>query len=207
MIAFSQGLTAHSRIANSFLWMSKIKGLLEDNSLKYFFPWGYENYGHYLSRSSSWMHSNDAVILKFSEIFNRALSAESLSQVSSEISGLYYSENKIPYDYNKIVFECMGGRVLFINGPVQFDSDELLNKMKYFELVICHEPFAYTYSNSDSLNADLINIMPNSDLFVKQLIFVNGLSNRKRNIGFHIRRGDYRNWQDGKYFYGDELII
>jgi hypothetical protein len=208
MIIFSQGVTKHSRIANSFLWMLKFANVLKQNNIDFFFPWGFENFGDYLKSTCIWLDVPISANEKFKAKFGLNLDATSVSQISAKIIGEYCTKNNLPYEYNmKIVVDDIQNGILFLNGPLQFDSIEVLSKLQSYDLVICHEPYEFLFENTNPVNYDFAEIAPKSDLFVEQFIYVNNLSAEKRNIGFHIRRGDYREWQGGKFYFEDQFWI
>jgi hypothetical protein len=72
--------------------------------------------------------------------------------------------------------------------------------LKKHKLVIVNEPFPFKYSQ----------INGNTNLYLQPSIasidFTKNLLNQsKKNIGIHIRQGDYKNWQGGKYYQTSEF--
>lgn len=208
MIIFSQGVTSHSRIANSLLWMSKLIDVLHENSIEFVFPWGLENFGAYLSDSSDWMKRSEHAEDLFKRKFGIALSAVSVSEISAKLIGDFYLLTNSSYEHGReIVYEHQNHGVLFINGKINFGDKILLAKIKEYDLVFCHEPYDFSVDENFTKEKNYSNLIPRDDLFVRQLIHVNSLSNGKKNIGFHVRRGDYKEWQGGKYYYDDDFWI
>lgn len=77
---------------------------------------------------------------------------------------------------------------------------DLIRFLKKHRLVIVNEPFPFQYSQVNG-NTNLY-LQPSrlSIDFAKNL-----LTKSKKNIGIHIRQGDYKNWQGGKYYQTSEF--
>ncbi len=64
-------------------------------------------------------------------------------------------------------------------------------------------------SRNDITNAIKILFKPNENITNKVETTFNSEFKRQEEtvVGIHIRRGDYKNWQEGKYFYSDDVYI
>jgi hypothetical protein len=205
MIIFSQCRSAHSRLANSLIWMSKVHGLLNFTGQTCCFPWAIENFGNYLHDKSFWMMRNDADNL-FRSCTKRELSAANLSSLARTIEHNYEVKNGLKaFDWDKLVTYSEKFQCLYICGNIDITDDKNIKLINDNEMVIIHEPFNLKYLDSELSSADYRNIVPKTELLEKQTQVVNSLSLGKRKIGLHIRRGDYERWQGGKYFFDDDF--
>lgn len=206
MIIFSQGPTVHSRLGNSLIWMSKIQSLLDHTQSTCCFPWAIENFDNYFGDSSFWTLKNDAYNL-FLTHTNSELTARSVSLLSRKIERDYEIKNKLkPFEWDELVVYSDEFQLLYICGKnVDITSQNILNQIKSNKLTIIHEPYILKYLNPELFRQEYKNITPCQDLYLDQAKFINSVSLDKRNIGFHIRRGDYKNFYNGKFFYPDDF--
>ncbi|PUE33102.1 hypothetical protein B9Z35_06160 [Limnohabitans sp. Jir61] len=138
---------------------------------------------------------------------NRQLSAKDISHISRLVEHDYEIENNLqPYSWDNIITFSEKFNFLYISGRVDINDYEVMKLINDNELTIFHEPYNLTYLPQFS-EVCYSNIAPKIDLLNTQAQFINSLSFGKRKIGLHIRRGDYIEWQGGKYFYDDEFWI
>ena len=207
MIIFSQGPTAHSRLANSLEWMSKIQDTLDISKHTACFPWGIENFGNYFDRKSFWMNKNNADELYFART-KRELSAADLSSLARIIERNHEIKNNLQaYSWDKLVTYSNEFQCLYVSGAVDITNDENINLLSEHDFIIIHEPFKLQYKTKLSSKTDYSKIIPKPELVSEQSAIVNSLNQGKRKIGLHIRRGDYALWESGRYYFDDEFWL
>lgn len=195
MIIVSQNKVAHhSRLGNSLVLLQRLGVFKEHYKLDIYFPIA-EEYRSYLRPDSYWL-SKDI--------------KKEASKVFKSHTGIDLSYEKL-YEFihtnnNESIKFLESVKVVIINNKnynLKYDTDNLLEIIRSEYLVIFHEPFPFdTKMNSIVSNFSDNQIMPNEELLKKQADFFK-LSHDKNKIGFHIRRGDYKQWSNGKYFYDD----
>jgi hypothetical protein len=207
MIIFTQDPTQHSRLANSLVWMAKIQNFLQNSKMDYYFPWAIENFGAYLEESSTWLKNNSAPEL-FLNNFGQHLTAQNLSHFSRKIEHDFEVQNNLKaFQWIKISTYREDYNCLYLAGTHNLYSSEIYEKIKNSTLIIIKEPYNLIYPEFDFTVEDFKNIKPNLNLYNSQKRMVEEIGRNKKNIGFHIRRGDYKNWADGKYFYDDDYWL
>jgi hypothetical protein len=88
------------------------------------------------------------------------------------------------------------------------DFEEALKQARDADLIIIHEPFQCDYSGPRFPRKNLAHISPRRPL-IEEAAERNRLINPEGSIGcgLHIRRGDYAQWQNGAFFFGDEFWL
>ena len=207
MIIFSQKPTAHSRLANSLVWMSRVQIFLNFSKQTCSFPLAIENFGNYLDEKSFWMVKNDAYKL-YPTHTKCELSATNISSLARAIEHNYESKNNLKaFAWDNIVTYSDEFQCLYMSGNIDITDDKNIKLINDFELVVIHEPFNLKYLNAELSSYDYGKIIPKQDLLDNQSQFVNSHNFGKRKVGLHIRRGDYALWKDGKYFYDDNFWL
>jgi len=92
---------------------------------------------------------------------------------------------------------------ILLTGEIDFNNPKIYKLIAEYKNIIIHEPFNFIYVKN--INDHKI-ISPCELKFNEQSAYVNSIASGKK-IGLHIRQGDYRTWQGGKYFYSDEFWI
>ena len=209
LILFSQGPTEHSRIGNSLVWMSRVSYWLNQVTLESFFPWGHENYRTYFSSGSSLVGSSDEAHSLYNSIFDEPLSAVALARQSRLIEHQYEKKNSLqPFSWDTLQISDGQGELLYITGKLDIYSDEAISKIRRHKLVICHEPLNLAL-NADSkfYGENYSAIAPCQNLLRLNEQYIIDHSFGKPTAALHVRRGDYRNWSNGRYFYGDDFWL
>jgi hypothetical protein len=209
LILFSQGPTKHSRIGNSLVWMSKVSYWLNLATLESFFPWGHENYSTYFSSGSSLVGYSDEAHSLYNSIFDESLSAVALSRQSRLIEHQYEKKNSLqPFTWDALQISDGQGELLYITGKLDIYSDEAISEIRRHKLVICHEPFNLVL-NADSkfYGHDYSAIAPCQNLLRLNEQYIVDNSFGKPTAALHVRRGDYQNWRNGRYFYDDDFWL
>ncbi|QWD37652.1 hypothetical protein G6671_02385 [Polynucleobacter paneuropaeus] len=207
MIIFSQGIGHHSRIGNSLAWMARARQFLTTHGVEACFPYAHDTFKSYLSNDNYWL--NEVNFLSASETYMRyfegELTKESIASLSRALQVRYEEANNFKaFEWDSIVYWPYENEVLFISGAVNFSDNALLEKIKKTKLVIVHEPFPF---NITPIVQDLPSILPRNDLYVSEMSYVSEVSDDKKRLGFHIRRGDYAQWDGGKYYFSDEYWV
>lgn len=207
MIIFSQGPTKHSRLGNSFLWMSKFNFLLKHLELQSCFPWAVENFGSYFDENSTWMKNNYPNEL-FKVRFNAEISAKNISWISRQFEHRFESSNNLKaFEWSEQVIPDPEQKLLYLVGKIDVTNSKIIDLIRSHEHTIIHEPFNFSFSDPKLNVADSASIAPKKSLFESQSKYVNGKSGGKHKIGLHIRRGDYKNWEGGRYFFNDDYWV
>ena len=209
MLMFSQRPTHHSRIGNSLVWMSKYNYFSSSISLEFCFPWAVESYKAYLSKDSAWIGTPTGAGDLFEKYFNCHLSAANLYKHARLLEDKYEVQNNLkPYEWNFIRSSFFDNDVLLISGVCNLNKELLSASHANYKLIIVNEPFNVTYNPEMSVAPySWAGLEPRSSLMQEQRNFINSVSKDRRRIGLHIRRGDYADWRDGKYFFKDEYWI
>lgn len=211
LILFSQGPTTHSRIGNSLLWMSRaMQAIREDQKLKFHFPWAFEKFRDFLTDDSPWLSSiyraNAARI--FSDLLEKDLTIASLESTSMECIRLIEDGgNNIqpgPCD-DSYLLKRNGLNLVFAHGG-RVGFDHLIKQDTDIDIIIIHEPFQIVYSGERFPTDGIEHIHPKEKIELDSINFIsttgeNGTYDRR--VGLHIRRGDYKDWRSGDYFYSD----
>ena len=211
MIIFSQGPTPHSRLGNSITWYKDVYPILSDNNIKFYFPWAREKQLNYLGTNSVWTRNFVKANALFEKAFRKSLNSKTISDESRMIEDRYEKQNKLKaFQWDYIIDYCQFRDVLYLTGKIDLTDKKILEKIHNSPLTICHEPYDFNYSNvvygSNFLERSYSCVKPNLDL----------LNKCKRDLGrqiprgvkkraLHIRGGDYKTWEDGKYFYSDKF--
>jgi hypothetical protein len=207
MIIFSQGPTKHSRIGNSFVWMCKFKFLLDELGVEFCFPWAVENFGFYFDESSIWMKKNYPNDF-FKAKFNLEISAKSISSISRKIEHQHELRHGLKaFKWKNLVITDPEFKLLYLAGKIDITDSKILELIRKHENTIIHEPFNFSFSDPNLKLIDLTSIAPKKSLYESQSKYVNQISGDKRKVGLHIRRGDYKGWLGGKYYYDDDYWI
>lgn len=206
MLLFSQRPTHHSRIGNSLHWMSKFNGTLISKNFDFCFPWAVENFKSYFTDDNSWVNMPNYTDLLFQKYFKCDLTAANLYDQSRLLEARYESENNLSaFEWKCINTTFFDGDILFLSGF--FNINDVLENVAsgFYKLIIINEPFKLTYDpEMAALQRCWIGLEPRADLINQQASFVNSISMQNRKIGLHIRRGDYADWNCGRYFFSDD---
>jgi hypothetical protein len=208
MIVFSQGLTQHSRLGNSLVWMARAKSYLDQIGAEAFFPWALENFSGYLDADSYWMKDSEQARSLFSDVFGNELSAASAAKSSAQVERQYGLDNGVEaHAIESLLFTLPNG-ALYLRGKVDLAESEIAHAIQTHRLALWHEPFQLVYkSYHGPRDVDLSSVRPKQQLFDEQLAHVDSNSGRKVKAGLHIRRGDYKRWQDGAHYHSDARWI
>ena len=208
MIIFSQKPTSHSRLGNSLVWMIRLHNYFKKYDLKAVFPWGVENFSQYLASDSYYLNTSKYAEDLFKESFGSELTAQSLASISRSIEDRYEKENLLKaFEWEKIIYPVVDKNILYLSGKVNLFDQELISAFDEFKLVIIHEPYKLIDQLKSDYESDVSSIAPSKLLYSTQSYFVNQHSEGKKRIGLHVRNGDYKHWQDGKYFYTTEFWL
>jgi hypothetical protein len=207
MIIFSQGPTLHSRLANSLVWMSKIHDFLVFSKHECCFPWAIENYIDYFEGDSFWMIKNEAYQMYYLRT-KKELNSKNISSLSREIEHDYEVDNSLnPYKWESIINYSEKYNLLYMSGNFDITSAENIELIKKHECIIIHEPYNIKYKDSVYSKNNYKHLTPKAELLNCQRLIINALSQTKKKIGLHIRRGDYSIWESGKYYYDDDFWL
>lgn len=209
MILFSQGPTAHSRLGNSLVWMSKVHFWMSEFDFISVFPWAIQNYSSYFDSSSVWIKSNVEADVAFNSKFGMPLTAKNISLVSRGFERDYeISKGLAPFEWDAMIIPSKDKSFLYLAGDLDLTNSEVINLVKEHKFTICHEPYNFKFDEDENYKGQDFNVIaPKISLYKKQLDMVQSLSKGKANVGLHIRRGDYSRWKDGIYYYSDDFWI
>jgi len=209
LILFSQGPTQHSRIGNSLVWMSKFSYWLKQASLDSFFPWGYESYRAYFAGSSNWVASNNEAHSLYTSNFNEPLSAVSLARQSRSIEHEHETKKSLePFSWDSLQISDGNGELIYFAGKVDICSDEVMDAIRKHRLAIFHKPFNFLFNADSKLyGEEYLAIAPCQELLSLNQQYINDCSIGKPTAALHIRRGDYQDWNNGRFFYDDDFWV
>jgi hypothetical protein len=209
MILFSQQPTPHTRIGNSLVWMAKFNSLIQSFGGQIFFPWAVEHYSDYLSKESRWLNSNPLVHSEFNELFGCSLTAASLYKQARLLEDRYERVHGLSaFKWRSINADFLDGQVLLISGVYNVFSDVNFNSFSNYRMIIFNEPFNCIYDESiKGIKYNWDGLQPTDLLISRESNFISSLSSSKTKVGLHIRRGDYAEWNGGKYFYDDAFWL
>jgi hypothetical protein len=185
VIMFSQGGN-NKRIGNTLVWLESAFEWCCKNDFEFYFPMAKEIFGDLLDYNRGIFaeinnHDSNVEEEKSSIGFLNGLGAKMRSHLQEFEEGFYCSN-------------IVNGRVLYIDfrGRSWAPSDELLNFMRQFSLIIVNEPFPFLTDVRTSKAG--LSISQNSKDYL--------LATRtaKPKLAIHIRQGDYRNWQNGIHY-------
>ena len=209
MVIFSQGPTKHSRLGNSIDWMAKFQYIFDALFIEFTFPWACENFHEYLTTDSKWLRSSTAASEFIDSKFGQALTAINISHISRSIEHEYEKANYLDaYGWSRLICSDKKNGVLYLTGKVDITAPEIIDAIRSHQFTIIHEPFNFIFRKNFSLiGTDYRDLAPDAALYRAQKKFVTKNSGGKPTVGFHIRRGDYRTWQNGVYCYDDNYWI
>jgi hypothetical protein len=207
MIIFSQRPEKHSRIGNSFVWMSKFKFLLDHLGVESCFPWAVENFGSYLEENSYWMQKNFPHQF-FKSKFGMELTAENLWSCSRSMEHQY----ELSYDLNASEWKTLiltdpELQLLYLAGAIDITDRKIHELINNHQHTIIQNPYKFSFSDSNLHLQDYSSLAPKKTLYESQESYINEKSGSKRKVGLHIRRGDYKKWEGGKYYFDDAYWI
>lgn len=209
-ILFSQGPTAHSRLANSLLWMARAFPILREfPEYRFLFPWGREALSDYLNPLSPWLvEPAPRVSQLFTVASGRELSASELSRFSRELEYAYESRHNLePYGWNQLMFraEIRDVSLAYCAG-VDCDFNTILEQACGVDLLIVHEPFQIKFQGPRFPCQGLEHLAPAAVLADDSRRYMAAINPQGSSIcAVHIRRGDYAVWEGGKFFYQDQF--
>lgn len=208
-ILFSHAPFSNNRFANNLIWMARSFPVLNEIGARFHFPWGKENFSPFLRQDSPWISeaSNELCSL-FQEASGVELSSESLSAFFStcEAKTLNCTPETLLRNKSLIAMtEVNGVSVLMARGSgVSFGS--LLRQNIQCQLAIIHEPFELTYEGSQFPTSGLDHIHPRESILDSVRAIAPPIT-PSNNIALHIRRGDYKTWMDGRYYFDDDFWL
>jgi hypothetical protein len=215
MVLFSQYIHGHSQLGNSFTWMTLAAPGLKKYNLDSYFPYAHETFMNYLGAKSFWFKNASAGKELFLKKYSANLTSESLLALSRKIEYDYEISHRLKaFDWEKLVLSdtkkdnlYLAGKTLYLAGKIDFFSDEIVQLIKVHDLTICHGPWNFNFSMANERIADYFSVEPDINFYTDTLNFVDSVSGTKNKVGLHIRRGDYKIWRDGKYFYEDKVWL
>ena len=209
MIILNQSQTAHSRLGNSFIWMSKIYPFLAREKFDIIFPWAIDNYKTYFSENTFWVKDSKEIKNCFFDIYGIDLTVDNVNMLSRRIQLDYEKQRKLePFDWKGIILSNSDNNVLYLCGNIEIDSREIIFLIKHHIITIIHEPYDLIFNKSRyETSAGIKSLYPKEDLFEEQKSYIKKHSSGKIPLGLHIRRGDYKKWKDGLYYYEDEFWL
>jgi hypothetical protein len=178
--------------------------------VQFIFPWAYYNFSGFLNENSPWMTSNEQK-KHFGSLFQDklgcTLSISNLEGVAREMVGRASSGANNSGNISDIVYKDEEKSIFFFCGSC-LGFDAIMHEARSFELAIIHEPYQIKYAGSRFPDQHLDHIHPKEALIQEADAFVSSHSGSHcSRIGLHIRRGDYREWQSGGYFYDDDFWV
>ena len=208
-ILFSHAPFNNNRFANNLIWMARSFPVLNEIGARFHFPWGKDNFSAFLRLDSPWISeaSNDLFSL-FQEASGVELSSGSLSSFFStcEAQALNSSPETISKNKSLIALtEVNGVSILIARGSgVSFGS--LLRQDYQCQLAIMHEPFELTYEGAQFPTSGLDHIHPRESILDSVRCIAPPIT-PNNNIALHIRRGDYKAWMGGRYYFADDFWL
>lgn len=199
IVLFSQDPTAHSRLANSLLWMARCQGEAQAAGLHrhLHFPWAIETFQDFLDPASPWLAPSTETAALFARISGTALSASSLAAFSRQL------EHE---DRPLLAREGRNGVSMVWGSGEGLPFGEALAAATGADLLLLHEPFGFVYGRPRFPTKTLAPLAPprwRIEAMLRRL--AEGNPQDRPRCGLHIRRGDYATWRDGAYFYPDSL--
>ena len=176
----------NSRIGNTLVWLESAYTWCEANEFKFLFP----------QKDKVFNGIFDDNVNIFTE---STLAFEKLgsSPISTLLSGL---PQKIAHSTKEIesgifVCELISNQLLFVDfkGREWNPSEKLVNYFRTFDLVILNEPFPFLTGQREF---GLLKLSDLASSYCEQLFSQFGSDL----ISVHIRQGDYKKWNDGKYY-------
>ena len=121
----------------------------------------------------------------------------------------YEKKNSLqPFSWDALQISDGQGELLYITGKLDIYSDEAISEIRRHKLVVCYEPFNLVlnadskfYGEEYSAIAPCQNLLKLNEPYIIERSFVNPTA------ALHFRRGDYQNWTNGRYFYGDDFWL
>ncbi len=207
-ILFSQGPTAHNRLANSLLWMARAyPDLAHVPAANVLFPWGRENFGPFFDPRSPWLaRPAAAAAALFLRATGTALTAQALAAFARELEAAEEARRAIaPFSWRSLQLRqrIEGVDLVYLAGP-DLPFVPTVAAHAGADLVIVHEPFLWRFAGPLFPQAGLEHLAPSAALLsaaIRRQATLN--PEGRRACGLHIRRGDYAQWMEGVYLYGD----
>ena len=157
-----------------------------------------EKYGGFCNRLFQSLHYHAYAIEKEIKFFNPSM------------LGLLKFDNKVFYFFDKVnnlFLKCLTKSLKLF-----FRKDKLsfyINKNHYIKFVTSWDYRRYALTTKHHKVLKRFYLFDKRYLSRKTISFINFLINQKSKgkfiIGVHIRRGDYKSWNYGKYFFDDEF--
>ena len=192
IICFRQGGN-NLRIGNTLVWLENAIDWCKKNDFTFWLPEVNNILGELFDKSSScftvptnWDKSIFYDDARFYSLLARIVATMNEVKSKGSVSNFVFACSVIP------------GMIAYIEP--QGDTDwsniprELICFLKEHNLVIVNSPYPFKLTESSNTTSYL---KPSQ----QSIEFVNKLSsNHKTKIGIHIRQGDYKNWQGGRYY-------
>lgn len=176
----------------------------------FYFPWAASNFTDYLEEESPWI-AEDART-EYNNLYRQAFDSElNVENLESDVQRLIRERKTLDSGCTgqgyELLYETSMNKVLLCSGVGHKFSDILRSAASY-DFIIIHEPYELEFKCDRFPMAGLTHIQPRSDLLEDAKDFACTESgNSLRNVGLHIRRGDYNTWCDGRYFYDDSYWL
>lgn len=181
----------NSRIGNTLVWLESAYTWCEKNDFEFLFPQKDQVFNGIFDQqgkvfSESCMRFGDSGV-------------EALSIV---LNGLPQKIAKHTREVESNIFTCelIPRRILFVDfrGREWCPSEELVKYFRSFDIVVLNEPFPFLTGEREF---GLLKFSSQADKYCKKL----NTQFRNNLISVHIRQGDYKNWNNGKYYRNDEF--
>lgn len=200
----------HNRFGNSLIWMAKANSFCYRNNINnYLFLYAFEEYKDYFDSRLWFRHEIfETIKLDLYSKINIPCDSANLSKWIRLRQHDYEVQNNLnPYDWKNITksFDEVG----LICGPdLRLESDLAKKLFSEVQTTIIFEPYEYFDSLDLISTPDFSNLAPKKTLIdAANNWFKSSCASHKLevkcNIGLHIRRGDYREWRNGEFFYSD----
>jgi hypothetical protein len=189
IVLFRQGGN-NKRIGNCLVWLESAWQWCVDNGVKFYFPQAKYVFDGLLDEST--------LKLLNLELDNKTTFGTNSEFTSSLLQGMCVAATKhavIDASLGCKTLTLMPGLLGYIQ-PSGIDWEEnngrILDYIKKFECVIVDEPFPFKYKSSN--RSEWLKL---SDIC---LSFMEEVTNRGIFVTVHVRQGDYKRWQNGKYY-------
>ena len=177
------------------------------------FPWAHENFSSYLNSESPWLKNYPSINLDIKRDLDFEFNSKELLNFSRNLEHNYeLANNLVAYDWDTLIIEDESRNLFYLGlserSNISLANSVISNKIEKYKYTIIQEPFYLNFREGSNLTgSDWSCIAPSAELLIREKEYINKLTPNKYKVGLHIRRGDYKEWNNGKYYYSDEFWI
>jgi len=204
-VFFGQVNTQNSRLGNSLSWMLSVAPAFRENGFATCFIEPPSLIGALMKETTSWAVQFDQCAKFFKALFKQECTTNSFNSIlTTSFTRTDLGQITTPAGNKQIFIRINGVLVALLKYYTREQVD--ISFLKHFDCVLIHEPFYIDMDCSNqSVSTSVTELFPaettRSVYSKNEDLIMNGVLR----IGFHIRRTDYRFFNNGIWYYSDKF--